>query len=371
MGQWTAKSRLAKVVDQAGFEYDAAQDIIVSKLWPYQRFAGYNWLYDVASPLLHMIIDCEPFYFDYGGHAWLIELWKGQYWIEAGAEIGLYRDRRPVDQHKAPPRTRHYDCPPNDLALPLMSFTLHKRDAGGDSKLLLRRGPEYHWWLTGFRWGEYVAKSNDLTMKLEIRFHDDWLPFSAPGERRPGAGRGLRDAFMASVKARGYGVSAVGALGLSFTFARPRSQQPQSRLELEPSVQRKNGELVVAYNALRRALNIPNNDPNAFDQLDAPTDEAVQAIKATAAKVQAAASSLAGKLPAKPPVGAKLGTKLSGSGTARAAGSAVAGKLHGAADALATKLGGELPGGAMAAYDALFDFHDRKVWHLQAATPAA
>lgn len=356
MGSWSPSSRLSQVVHEAGFVYDPGQDIIVSRLDPYQRYAGYNWLYDVASPALHMIIDCEPFYFDHGGHAWLIELWKGQYGLETGGEIGLYRDRRPLDQHKALPRTRHYDCPPNDFGLPLMSFTLHKSGRGGSEQLLMRRGPERHWWLTGFRWGEFAANTHDLTMKLEITFQEDCPPFGKHVER--GAGRGLRDAFMASVKARGYGVTALGALGVGFTFDRPRSQQPASRRELEMDMQRKNGELVIAYNQLRKALGIQNNDPSAFDQLDGTVVGAVQTIKDAAAKVQKAASALAGKPAAKLPTGARPMA-------------AVAGKVKEAAGAVSGKLGGALPGGAKAAYDTLFDVHDRKLWHVQAVAQQA
>ncbi|MBX3637928.1 MAG: DUF4474 domain-containing protein, partial [Rubrivivax sp.] len=286
--------------------------------------------------------------------------------LETGGEIGLYRDRRPVDRHKALPRTRHYDCPPNDFGLPLMSFTLHKSGGGGGDQLLMRRGPERHWWLTGFRWGEFAANTHDLTMKLEITFQEDCLPFGTCVER--GAGRGLRDAFMASVKARGYSVTALGALGVGFTFDRPRAQQPASRRELELDMQRKNGELVAAYNLLRKALGIPNNDPNAFDQLDGTAVGAVQTIKDAAAKVQQAASTLAGKVPAKPAVGARL---QQGPGKVQAAKAAVAGKVKEAAGAVAGKLGGELPGGAKAAYDTLFAVHDRKLWHVQAVAQAA
>lgn len=369
MGEWSPSSRLAKVVYAAGFVYDPAQDIIVSRLDPYQRYAGYNWLYDVASPALHMIIDCEPFYFDFGGHAWLVELWKGQYGLECGGEIGLYRDRHPVDQRRAMPRTRHYDCPPTDFGLPQMQFTLHKSDRGGDDKLLLQRGPEKHWWLTGFRWGEFASHTHDLTMKLEITFQADQLPFSTCVDR--GAGRGLRDAFLESVKARGYGVSTQGALGLAFTFDRPRSQQPASRIQLEPSMQRKNGELVAAYNALRQALGIPNNDPNAFDQLDGRTDDAIPSLKEAAAKVRERVSPPAARPAARSLAGARPGARLPAGGKVQAAKAAVAGKARDLAEAVAGKLRDELPAGAKAAYDTLFAFHDRKLWHVQAVAREA
>jgi hypothetical protein len=92
MSTWQPATNLAKAVYAAGFLYDPRKDIIYSRSDACQRKVGFTWSYDVASPYLRMIIDCETFYFIYGGKAWLIELWKGQYGLETGAEIGVYRD---------------------------------------------------------------------------------------------------------------------------------------------------------------------------------------------------------------------------------------------------------------------------------------
>ena len=51
-----------------------------------------------------MIIDCEPICFMYGGKNWMIELWKGQYGLETGGEIGVYNaaENRPPTQIPSP-----------------------------------------------------------------------------------------------------------------------------------------------------------------------------------------------------------------------------------------------------------------------------
>ena len=41
-------------------------------------------------PRFQMVFDALPIYFDYRGRTWLIELWKGQYGINTGAELGIY-----------------------------------------------------------------------------------------------------------------------------------------------------------------------------------------------------------------------------------------------------------------------------------------
>ena len=50
----------------------------------------YAYGYDAAALAMNAIIDCEPIFFDYAGKTWLIELWKGQYGLETGCEIGVY-----------------------------------------------------------------------------------------------------------------------------------------------------------------------------------------------------------------------------------------------------------------------------------------
>src|SRR5687768_9047714 len=89
--EWTPKSPLATAVSAAGFLYDPGQDIIYSKLDAWQQHVGFCELYDDLAPVsISSVIDAEPIYFTYGGKEWMIELWKGQYGIETGAEIGVY-----------------------------------------------------------------------------------------------------------------------------------------------------------------------------------------------------------------------------------------------------------------------------------------
>src|SRR5690348_3361555 len=96
---WSPTSKLAQKVFDLGFIYATEDpdnpdpttwDFIYSRQDAWQRGVGYSWAYDKAAPLSRMILDCEPLYFTYDGKQWLIELWKGQYVIECGGEIGVY-----------------------------------------------------------------------------------------------------------------------------------------------------------------------------------------------------------------------------------------------------------------------------------------
>lgn len=67
-----------------GFRYDNTNDIICSNMYSWQREVGYCRFYDEVAPVLNMIIDSEPIYFEYDNIRWLIEFWKGQYGMTTG-----------------------------------------------------------------------------------------------------------------------------------------------------------------------------------------------------------------------------------------------------------------------------------------------
>lgn len=91
----------------------------------------------------------------------LIELWKGQYGITTGAEIGIYNTTR-EDINTEKFKGTFYETIQDNERMPL-SFVLRK-----NGKVLLRRG-ELHWWLTGFVLGEY-SSTDSLTMDAKIQF---------------------------------------------------------------------------------------------------------------------------------------------------------------------------------------------------------
>jgi len=89
--EWQAKSDLGRLVRIAGFNYDQQQKILRSDQYPIQRFFGFNRSIDVAADtVLSSSIYCDPICFFYDGKEYMLELWKGQYGIMSGAEVGLY-----------------------------------------------------------------------------------------------------------------------------------------------------------------------------------------------------------------------------------------------------------------------------------------
>ena len=122
---------------------------------------GYCRLYDKAAPNFNMIMDCEPVTFSYGGKRWLIEFWKGQYGITTGAEVGIYNTG--LDDIHSDRFTGTFYQKISDAEMLPMAFVLRR-----NGKVIMRR-KGIHWWLTGFRLGEF-SQPGALTMDIKITF---------------------------------------------------------------------------------------------------------------------------------------------------------------------------------------------------------
>ena len=195
--------RLNELVNPFGFEYLLSQDIFTSCKDAWQRDFGYCWLYDKSADLFNMVFDCEPIYFDYEGCTWMIELWKGQYGINAGAEIGIYRADGLVSRHQRTAAMFH-TVPDSDL--PFFEYTLYQDNCA------MYRIAQRHWWLTGFRMGQYVSP-DCLLMKTEITFPSC--------EMQHAFVRGLIDCGYAQEDIH------VWNLQVACSFSRPHTRQPR------------------------------------------------------------------------------------------------------------------------------------------------
>lgn len=153
---------LNELIRPFGFEYLPEQDIFTTTLNAWQREFGYQAAFDRAAPHFNIVFDCEPIYFDYDGQTWLIELWKGQYGINAGSEIGIYHADSviPPEQYE----NTHFQCVSDDQLLPMRMELFYC----GHGLFSIER---FHWWLTGFRMGEY-CEPKDLEMQITMIFPD-------------------------------------------------------------------------------------------------------------------------------------------------------------------------------------------------------
>lgn len=186
-----------------GFAYDLSKDIFYSLEDAWQRKMGYGKIYDEMAPSMNMVIDCEPIYFDYGDKSYLIELWKGQYGITTGAEIGIYTAEL---QEKEPDKIFYHAAEEEEELL--MNMTLWK-----NGRKLFQRG-KIHWWLTGFVLGEF---SYPAELMLEVS-----LSFTEPE---------MLDAFVRGCYRAGYLPDNlhIWCNRVEFRFKMPKTKQPSKR----------------------------------------------------------------------------------------------------------------------------------------------
>lgn len=187
-----------KGVLNSGFCYDSNQGIYYSAMYAWQRNFGYHDMYDYASPLAGIYFNYLKITFKYGYLStkystdkakWRIELWKGQYGIATGAEIGVYY--RQINW--ATDMGDFYNCV-NDEDRLYMEFTLYKNGTP-----LFSRELQQHWWLTGFK-PFVLSRPSELSMRVIILFKS----------------RAMTDAFMSEFTKSG--IAKYGSFGYSVCF---------------------------------------------------------------------------------------------------------------------------------------------------------
>lgn len=223
---------LNEEIKPLGFAYDPYQDIFYSLMDPWQRKLGYCRLYDEACAALSMIIDCEPITFEYDGRKWLIEFWKGQYGMNTGAEVGIYYTNKPNLNIPGVFSGNFYFCPGDDECIN-MSFVFRK-----NGNLLFTRSG-YHWWLTGFKLGEY-SKPSELSMEIILELYD----------------KKMAAAFVEALKREGYTENEyqVQLNKVKVYYDKPHTKQPLTRTVFTDYIMQRNNEaLCNTYNFLTRS----------------------------------------------------------------------------------------------------------------------
>ncbi|MBQ2801787.1 MAG: DUF4474 domain-containing protein [Lachnospiraceae bacterium] len=184
--------KLTGIIEPLGYCYDVKQDVFSTALDAWQRNFGYTESYNYYAPHFNMVFDYEPIYFDYQDKTWLIELWKGQYGINTGAEVGIYYS----DSYVPPALREHtlFHCVKDRDMLP-MTLHLFQED---DSIAMLRKR---HWWLTIFSMGVYNEPA-DLSANVSITF---------PTES-------MMNAFIEALNKKGYHKNDICVCGLTVIF---------------------------------------------------------------------------------------------------------------------------------------------------------
>ena len=143
-----------------GYEFNYAECLLYTQVNVWMRNFGFCYFYDFfcyTTPFF--IYNTRRIKFDYAGREWMIQIWKGNYLISNGAEVGIYnRDAGKFGSY--------YDCAGDEDMMP-MSMKLYHGD-----ELLFERDKTLHWWLTGFMIDDVLYSAKSMTLEFTIDMKD-------------------------------------------------------------------------------------------------------------------------------------------------------------------------------------------------------
>lgn len=147
-----------------GFAMNVAEGYAFNTPNSPQRALGYMKLYDDlflrTSDMVNL--DTMRLKFEYQGRDWMIQMWKGRYFVTTGGELGIYN--KPKDR-----LVEFYDAATNDELIP-MSFRIKLLET---DEYIIDRPLTTHWWMTGYAVQKMVYGPSKLALETEIKPYDD------------------------------------------------------------------------------------------------------------------------------------------------------------------------------------------------------
>lgn len=156
--------------DDCGYYY--AND---KKSW--QKEFGFAGVYDFMAPYVQMDYDSVRVFFTYDNQDFMFQLWKGQYVVFHGCEIGIYH--RDADGLKKDAYTLYNTADQKYWLTMDMSLyrQMNEGDADEDYEFLFSRPVDKYWWCTGFVPGllRESKPADELRMQATITFKDSTM----------------------------------------------------------------------------------------------------------------------------------------------------------------------------------------------------
>lgn len=145
-----------------GFNMNLSEMLVYATVNCWMRNFGFCYLYDVIASSMPVFFNYNTrrLKFEYNGLEYMIQIWKGNYTVSNGGEVGIYcRDKSKFGSY--------YDSANDDQMLEMSMQILH-----GD-KVLVNKPLQRHWWLNGFNLGTRLYLPESLTMKFSIVMTDE------------------------------------------------------------------------------------------------------------------------------------------------------------------------------------------------------
>ena len=145
-----------------GFNMNLSEMLVYATVNCWMRNFGFCYLYDVLATSMPVFFNYNTrrFKFEYNDMEYMIQIWKGNYTVANGGEVGVYcRDKSKFGSY--------YDCANDEQMLEMSMQILH-----GD-KVLVNKPLQLHWWVNGFNLGTRMYLPQSLTMKFTIVMPDE------------------------------------------------------------------------------------------------------------------------------------------------------------------------------------------------------
>lgn len=145
-----------------GYEFNIKEMIVYATFNSWMRDFGFCFGYDAFCYFTPFFdYRTRRFKFDYADKEWMIQVWKGQYVITNGAEVGVYNREKGSDG-------TYYNCAGDEDCLK-MSFDLYHGD-----DLILSRSEQSHWWINGFKMtNDKLYLPHELNIRFSIEMKDE------------------------------------------------------------------------------------------------------------------------------------------------------------------------------------------------------
>ena len=143
----------------------------------WQENFGFARVYDYVAPYVGMEYDYIRVFFTYDDEDFMVQLWKGQYGVLYGGEIGIYN--RDADGLDSQPFTFYNAA--SKRYWPTMDMSVYHQEKEGDLpkdyKLLFRRPTDKYWWCTGFVPGtlRQYEPADELRIEATLTFNDSYM----------------------------------------------------------------------------------------------------------------------------------------------------------------------------------------------------
>lgn len=155
------RSKEGNGVLATGYDFSASELLLYAQVNVWMRDFGFTFFYDwfcYTTPFF--FYNTRRIKFDYAGKEWMIQVWKGNYLVSNGAEVGIY--------NRAPEKFgTYYDCAGDEDMLNMSMKLYHGDD------LLFERPEQLHWWLTGFQLSDTLYPAETLTLDFAIEMKDE------------------------------------------------------------------------------------------------------------------------------------------------------------------------------------------------------